>query len=112
MNTPTVNTRLTSDNRPRLPRQARRDVVENDEYAAFCRRIIRAHGRRIASGDVEALGDLVALSLHLEDAIRDAVIGLREFGYSWADIATRLGITRQAAQQRWGARSDTRDGGR
>ncbi len=28
--------------------------------------------------------------------------GLRGFGYSWAEIATRLGITRQAAQQRWG----------
>ena len=25
------------------------------------------------------------------------------FGYSWADIAARLGVTRQAAQQRWGA---------
>jgi hypothetical protein len=25
----------------------------------------------------------------------------RQFGYSWADIAARLGITRQGAQQRW-----------
>lgn len=35
-------------------------------------------------------------------AIRNAVIGLREFGYSRAEIGTRLGVTRQAAQQRCG----------
>jgi hypothetical protein len=27
---------------------------------------------------------------------------LNDFGYSWADIGMRLGITRQGAQQRWG----------
>jgi hypothetical protein len=87
-----------------LPRQQRRrDVVENDEFAGFARRIIRAHGRRVASGDVEALRDLVALSTVIDESITQAVIGLRAFGYSWAEIAARLGITRQAAQQRWGA---------
>jgi hypothetical protein len=87
----------------RTPRPRRRDVVENDEYAAFARRIVRAYARRVATGDVEALTDMVALSTVLDDAIGEAVIGLRSHGYSWADIATRLGITRQAAQQRWGA---------
>jgi hypothetical protein len=80
----------------------RRRVVENDDYAAFLRRALTAHARRIATGDVEALTDLVALSGHLDQALHDAVTGLRRFGYSWADIAARLGITRQAAQQRWG----------
>ena len=80
----------------------RRMVVENDEFAAFARRIIRAHGKRVASGDVEALVDLVALSTLIDTAIADAVKGLRKNGYSWAEIGTRLGITRQAAQQRWG----------
>lgn len=89
---------------PHLPRQRRRDVVENDAFAAFARRIIRAHGRRVATGDVEALRDLVTLSTDLDRAITDAVIGLRAFGYSWADIGARLGISRQAAQQRWGDR--------
>ncbi|MFJ1542488.1 hypothetical protein ACIODS_28515 [Micromonospora chalcea] len=89
---------------PRIPVQRRRDVVENDAFAAFARRIIRAHGRRVATGDVEALRDLVALSTELDDAIGEAVIGLRAFGYSWADIGARLGISRQAAQQRWGDR--------
>ncbi|WP_439427771.1 hypothetical protein [Micromonospora sp. LA-10] len=89
---------------PRIPVQRRRDVVENDAFAAFARRIIRAHGRRVADGDVEALRDLVALSADLDRAITDAVIGLRAFGYSWTEIGQRLGISRQAAQQRWGDR--------
>lgn len=84
------------------PRQKRREVIENDEFAGFARRIIRAHGRRVATGDVEALRDLVALSATLDNAITEAVVGLRAFGYSWAEIGQRLGISRQAAQQRWG----------
>ncbi|GAA2858359.1 hypothetical protein Acy02nite_22190 [Actinoplanes cyaneus] len=90
----------TGDSRP--PKSRRRDVVENDEYAAFVRRIIRAFARRVATGDVEALRDMVGLSDLLDDAITDAVKGLRTHGYSWAEIADRLGITRQAAHQRWG----------
>ena len=43
------------------------------------------------------------LSAEIDTAIGQAVTGLRGFGYSWADIGTRLGITRQAAQQRWGS---------
>jgi hypothetical protein len=88
------------DSRPSTPR--RRDVVENDDYAAFVRRIIPAHARRVASGDVEALTDMVGLSALLDEAIGEAVIGLRVHGYSWAEIGQRLGISRQAAQQRWG----------
>ena len=47
---------------------------------------------------------MLGLAADIEDAIRQAVTGLRGSGYSWADIGIRLGITRQAAQQRWGAR--------
>ncbi len=93
-----VNRALTA--KPRKPR--RRPVVENDEYAAFTRRIIRAYARRVATGDVEALTDMVALASVLDDAIAEAVTGLRSHGYSWAEIAARLGISKQAAQQRWG----------
>ena len=82
--------------------QGRRSPVENLDYAAFAARIIRAHGRRIAEGDIEALPDLLDLADELDAATRHAVNGLRDFGYSWTDIATRLGTTRQAAQQRWG----------
>jgi predicted transcriptional regulator len=77
-------------------------VVENDEFAAFARRVIRAYARRVASGDIEALATMATLSTDLDNAIAEAVSGLRSFGYSWAEIARPLGITRQAAQQRWG----------
>lgn len=90
-----------TDNQPLTPESPRR-VVENDQYAAFLRRAIRAYGRRIASGDVEALADAIALVEELDTAIANAVTGLRAQGYSWADIARPLTISRQAAQQRWG----------
>ena len=90
----TVNDRLT-------PKRAR-PVVENDAYAAFARRILAAYARRIADGDIEALTLMTGLADDIEAAIRNAITGLREFGYSWADIGNRLGVTRQAAQQRWG----------
>lgn len=91
---PAVNKSLTS-NRPRR-------VVENDEYAAFLRRVIRAYSRRVAAGDIEAIADMAATADQMDTAIHDAITGLRNVGYSWADIALRLGVTRQAAQQRWG----------
>ncbi|GLX08578.1 hypothetical protein Misp03_55040 [Microbispora sp. NBRC 16548] len=91
-----------STDKPTLTPEPPRRVVENDEYAAFARRVIRAYGRRIATGDVEALADAVALVAELDTAIAHAVTGLRSQGYSWADIARPLNVTRQAAQQRWG----------
>ena len=90
----TVNTALT----PKRPRP----VTENSEYAAFTRRILRAYSRRIAAGDVESLVHMVTLSDDVDHAIKQAVDGLRDSGYSWAEIGARLGISRQAAQQRWG----------
>ena len=82
----------------------RRRPVENDEYARFVRRVVRAYARRVAGGDVDALADMTGLATELDEAIAEAVIGLREAGYSWAEIAARLGVSRQAAQQRWGQR--------
>jgi hypothetical protein len=45
---------------------------------------------------------MTAVADEIGTAIQDAITGLRGIGYSWADIALRLNITRQAAQQRWG----------
>ena len=84
------------------PKRPRRQV-ENDEYAAFIRRILRAYSRRVGDGDVEALAVVLNLAEEIDTAIAEAVKGLRTRGYSWAEIGARLGITRQAAQQRWGA---------
>jgi hypothetical protein len=38
-------------------RRRRRSEVENDDFARFAVRIIRAHGRRIGEGDVEGLAE-------------------------------------------------------
>jgi hypothetical protein len=97
-----VNAALTPDRAGR----GRGRVVENGEFTAFSRRIIRAAGRRIAAGDVDALPALAALSVEVDAAITDAVIGLRAAGYSWGEIASRLGVSRQAAHQRWNSSTE------
>lgn len=78
-----------------------RRVVQNDEFTAFARRVLRTLGRRVAAGDVEALPALARLAADLDDSIGDAVAGLRAGGYSWTEIAARLGVSKQAAHQRW-----------
>jgi hypothetical protein len=88
---------------PLTPNRAGR-VRENDDYAAFARRVLRAYARRVATGDVEALTLMAGLAGEIDTAIGQAVTGLRAFGYSWAEIGSRLGITRQAAWQRWGGK--------
>lgn len=102
-----MNTIENTVNRPLtpIPLQRRRETVENTEFAAFAKRILRAYSRRVGDeADIEALADLVALSSVIDDAISAAVRGLRNANppYSWADIGRVLGITKQAAQQRWG----------
>ena len=83
----------------------RRPAVENDEYSAFARRVIRAYSRRVAAGDIDAIADMTRLAGDLDHAIHDAITGLRSHGYSWGDIGNRLGITRQSAWERWGGDS-------
>jgi hypothetical protein len=68
-------------------------LVENDEYEAFIRRILRADARRVGGGDVEALALMLGLAEEIDTSIAEAVKGLRGCGYSWAEIGSRLGIT-------------------
>ena len=98
--------RRSAVNTPLTPKRRTR-AVENDQYAAFIRRVIRAYSRRVADGDIEAITTMANLSADFDTAIRQAITGLRAFGYTWADIALRLGITRQGAQQRWADNPDT-----
>jgi hypothetical protein len=88
-------------NRALTPEQRRREV-ENPEFAAFVRRILRAYARRAGAGDLDALGDLARLGEEIDGHLTDAVAGLRhDWSYSWQEIADVLRISRQAAQQRW-----------
>lgn len=79
------------------------EAVETHEYAAMVVRIVRAFSRRCADSDPEDLARLVAVQKELDAAIHIAVTGMREtYGFSWSEIGSALGITRQAAQQRFG----------
>ena len=81
---------------------AKRDV-EHGPYGRMVGRMIRAYGRRVAGADPEDLAVMLLLRDDLERAIEAAVIGQREGqGASWADVARGLGVTRQAAQMRYG----------
>ena len=77
--------------------------VENSEYFDMLHRMIAGAGRRTADGDPSDLARLVALRNHLDMQIQLAVDGMRENqGFSWAEIAAPLGITRQGAAKNWG----------
>jgi hypothetical protein len=90
------------------PRKRTRREVENAQFDAFIRRILRAYARRVANGDVEALRSLAALSSEVDAVTRFAVASLRQkpYSYSWSEIGDRLGTSRQAAQMRYGDRTD------
>jgi hypothetical protein len=90
----------------KISRQASVDAglraTDHGDYYAFARRLARAFGRRVANSDPNDLALLLALRDEVDEAITVAVKAQREAGFSWADIAAPLAMTRQAAQQRWG----------
>lgn len=82
------------------PRQHR----ETEDYIRFAARMLRAAGRRVADGDEVELRLLLDLHAVLDEAAVAGVAGLRARGMSWAYIASATGVTRQTAQERWGAK--------
>jgi hypothetical protein len=71
------------------------------EYIHFMRRIIRAAGQRVRDADPEQLHDLIEIRRDLDEAIGNAVAGLREAGATWDDIGAATGTSRQAAWEKW-----------
>src|SRR5690242_19752853 len=94
------------------PRKRAKRAVENAQFDAFVRRILRAYARRVADGDIEALVALAGLSAEVDAMTRLAIAGLRQrpYHYSWSEIAAQLGVTKQAAQERYGDNSRTKRG--
>ena len=74
----------------------------SDGYEAW-KRLRRWHERGTADGDaaLDALSDIGALRRLLDQAELSAVRAARGRAKSWAEIATRLGVTRQSAWERW-----------
>lgn len=85
-------------------RRSRRERPEAPELGATSRRFAKALAGRAAEGDTEALEQLVEVAAAVDDAIALASRSLHGFGYSWTEIAAVLGVTRQAARQRFGKR--------
>lgn len=82
----------------------RKSASDGQKAVDFAERIIIAASRKISTEwDLDSLRSLARLRQSVDSAERDVVARLREEGeYSWTDIGDALGITRQAAQQRFG----------
>jgi hypothetical protein len=93
---------------PRCRRAARRAdqprrAVETADYAAMMGRMTKAYAARVGNGDAADLPLLAKARADMDAAIAAAVVSnVVDHGYSWADIGRELGITRQAAFQRFG----------
>lgn len=59
--------------------------------------------------ELESLGTLAAAALEVADEIAGTVDAARASGATWAAIADHLGVSRQAAQQRYGPTTSIRD---
>lgn len=73
--------------------------------ADFVGRIARAMVRRAADGDLEAITALATMRQAVDAATVDAARALHDHpsaGYSWTEIGRELGVSRQAALQRFG----------
>lgn len=103
----TVRPSLTATEPPARRRRKARDrrPLEATDFAAMMRRMLAAHGRRVADADVEDLADLMALQADLDAAIAYAVTESRaRHGRSWADIGRAAGVEKQTAHERWSKR--------
>jgi len=80
------------------------------ERATAIRRQVLAYGRRIGTdADADALAGLTDLHAAVEEAAGIACRALVQAGsYSWAEVAARLGLGRQAAWDRYHAGDGTR----
>ena len=80
---------------------------DHSEYLAMLGRMIRAAGRRVADSDPADLAELLAALDDLDYVIAHAVAAQRAAGFTWTEIGTALGVSRQSAHKRWAARCAT-----
>lgn len=72
------------------------------DYFGMVRRSVRALGRRVPQNDVSDLILLAAVVDEAQSAMAAAVEQLRADGASWSQIGDALGMTKQAAEKRFG----------
>jgi len=93
-----------------LPPKRPKREVETPEWLGFMARVLRAWSRRAGDGDGDALAALDRQRAEVDAALLDAVARLRHepHNWSWNKVADALGISRQAAQQRFGKAGGSR----
>lgn len=57
----------------------------------------------VDAADLRAVGELASARDEIETKLRDAVIAAHNNGKTWGEIGLALGVSRQAARQRYGA---------
>lgn len=86
------------------PRPRVRRTIDTSAYLRMTARIVSGAGRRVAESDPEELHELLLLRDAVDQAVLEAVAGLRRSGATWQDIGDSIGTTRQAAIMRWSKR--------
>ena len=79
---------------------------EAADMGKFMRRVARAMVRRAEGGELDAVRELRTTHKAIGDALNDAARAAHDAGYTWADIAAELGMTKQAAHKRWAEGDD------
>jgi hypothetical protein len=80
-------------------------VIEDADYAAGVRRLVRASARR-AGADLAMFAMFAESVDYARARLAEAAAQLIAQGYSYGDIAGELGITRQAAWKRFGRKPE------
>lgn len=83
-------------------RRSRRERPEAPELGQASRRFARALAVRCEEGDTEGLEQLVEVERAVDEAIEVGARALHAVGYSWTEVGGVLGVSRQAARQRFG----------
>lgn len=84
----------------RADRVVSKRVRETPEVVEGVGRMIRGVGKR-AAADVDALPLLAGLGDLVEQQLCEAAQACVAFGWSWADVGRAMGMSRQAAHQRF-----------
>lgn len=83
-----------------MPRPKRTRHRGNGEYRQGAVRFLKAYADR-CSEDVEEFAELVRMKKLLEAETERAARALHASGFSWTEIADRVGVSRQYARQKW-----------
>lgn len=89
--------------RRRAAPRRQKDPEELSSFIAHVIRLVRRDAAAVAEPS-EALPHLAALGRVVDDEMHEAVRVLRSapYGYTWEQIGDQLGVTKQAAQKRFG----------